>query len=184
MNYYFMPFFLLPFIWLGFSFTLLVISFIQIIKIFKEGKSASIQRILKATVFILLFLMTFFQSFTDRIIEKADWIFFYNRRMEIVNQVKKEILNPNVNWNGWVCELPFEFPVVSNGGNDIGIFRNKENGAITVTFWVFRDYFESPSTYLIYTNDPDKIKTIEKKISTNPKENWKIEESWFRTYGD
>ena len=51
-----------------------------------------------------------------------------------MEQVKNKELNPNVSWNGWVCELPFEFPVVSNGGNDIGITRNEENNGTTVTF--------------------------------------------------
>ena len=113
-----------------------------------------------------------------------DWLIFENKRTEIVKQVKDKELNPNVSWNGWVCELPFEFPVISNGGNDIGIYRNKENNRTTVTFWVFRNFFDSPSTYFVYTNDPEEKKRIEEKIKNKPRNNWKIKKNWYRTYGE
>lgn len=107
-----------------------------------------------------------------------------NKRNEIVEQVKTKELNPNVSWNGWVCELPFEFPVVSNGGNDIGISRNKENNGTTVTFWIFRNFFDLPSTYFVYTDDPEEIKRLDKKVAEQPDANWKIKENWYRKYGD
>jgi len=179
MNFFFLAFELLVLI-----ITLLVILIIQIFKLIKERNKITKLRIQKVIVFSTLFLLTFFHSFTNKIIEKVDWVIFENKRNEIVKQVKEEKLNPNVEWNGWVCELPFEFPIVSNGGNDIGIYRNKEQDKLTVTFWVFRNFFDSPSTQFIYTNDPNEIEQIEKKIKNNPEENWKIKENWYRTYGE
>ena len=127
--------------------------------------------------------MTFFRQPVNQIIEKADWYIFYNKRTEVVEQVKNGELKPNVSWNGWVCELPFELPVISNGGNDIGIFRNQVNNRTTVTFWVFRNFFDSPSTHFVFTDDPEEIKRIEGKIETKPNDNWRIRENWDRTYG-
>ena len=134
-------------------------------------------------IFIVLFFLTFFQS-TEKIIEKVDWVIFFNKRTDIVCQIKKGKLNPNVSWNGWICQLPFKFPVISNGGNDIGIDRYKEKGTITVTFWIFRNYFEAPSTQFIYTDDSEEIRLIEEKIKIDPANNWRINTNWFRSKGD
>lgn len=117
-------------------------------------------------------------------IEKVDWKILYSKRTEIVKQVRNNELNPNVDWNGWVCELPFEFPVISHGGNDIGIFRNEEKNTTTVTFWVFRNFFSAPATHLIYTNDSSEIAKIDKLIKQQPQNNWKIEDNWYRTHGE
>ena len=116
--------------------------------------------------------------------EKVDWFVFLNKRIEIVEQVKKDKLRPNVDWNGWICELPYEFPVISNGGNDIGIFKNKNDSSLTVQFWILRNFFDSPSTYFIYTEDKDDIERIEKKISKRPSDNWKVRDNWYRVYGE
>jgi hypothetical protein len=74
-------------------------------------------------------------------------------------QVKSKDLNPNVDWNGWVCELPFEFPVMTHGGNDIGIIRNEDKNTTTVTYWVFRNFF----TVLTF-NTFEFTQTIQQKL--------------------
>ncbi|WP_179020632.1 hypothetical protein [Winogradskyella forsetii] len=183
-NYYFVPYFIVALEWLILSLVLLIWSIGQIVKLIKERKNLSRQRITSVLVISSLFLLTFFRQPVNQIIEKSDWYIFYNKRTEVVEQVKKGELNPNVSWNGWVCELPFEFPVISNGGNDIGIFRNQENNQTTVTFWVFRNFFDSPSTHFVFTDDPEEIKRIEEKIEIRPNDNWRIEENWYRTYGE
>jgi predicted membrane protein len=184
-NYYYMPFFFLIFVWLGLCFSLLIVAIYQLIKLIIEIKHLNTLRISKFFIFITLFLLTLYSSITTNlIIEKVDWYVLESKRIEIVNKVKGKELNPNVSWNKWVCELPFEFPVVSNGGNDIGIFRNQESNVTTVSFWVFRNFFESPSTNFVFTDDPDRIKRIEEKIKSNPRDNWKIKDNWYRTYGD
>jgi hypothetical protein len=183
-SYYYMPFFLLAFGWLGLSLALLLLIGFQLITLFKERKHIKRISVIKLFTLTIIFLLTFFQRTTHLAIEKMDWLLWENRRSEIVAQVSANKLNPNVSWNEWVCELPFEFPVVSNGGNDIGIFRNKENRGITVTFWVFRNFFDAPSTHFIFTDDREEIKQIEAQIKDRPEENWKIKENWYRTYGE
>ncbi len=163
--------------------TLIILTIIQIIKAIDERKRLSKLRIAKVLTFATLLLLTFFSQIVNIAIEKVDWLILENKRMEIVQQVKNKTLNPNVSWNEWVCELPFEFPIVSNGGNDIGISRNDKNNGTTVTFWVFRNFFDSPSTHFIYTDDKQKMKELERKIKDAPGNNWKIKENWYRTYG-
>lgn len=180
-NYYLMNFFFLALELLAVLFLLLIIIIVQLIKLILERKNISKLRILKIFTFTTLFLLTFFRWIPNSIIEKVDWYIFYNKRNEIVELVKKNELNPNVSFNKWVCELPYEFPIVSNGGNDIGISRNNKD--ITVTFWVFRNFFDSPSTQFIFTNNKSQILEIEKKIKKDPDNNWKIEDNWYRTYG-
>ena len=184
LNYYYVPYFILAFEWIlliGFFF---VLTIIQIVKLIQERKRLTRQRIYSLIIIVGLFLMTVYRDIPNWMIEKVDWLVFLNKRIEIVEQVKNDELRPNVDWNGWVCELPFEFPIVSNGGNDIGIFKNKVDSSLTVQFWVFRNFFDSPSTYFIYTEDKDDIERIEKKISKRPRDNWKIRDNWYRVYGD
>ena len=183
-NFYFVPYFIVAFGWFGLLAGFFAFTIYQIIKAIKERKQITKLRLYKLTLFLALFFLTFYGRYVDRLIEKVDWRIFYNKRTEIVEQVKSNDLNPNVDWNGWVCELPFEFPVISHGGNDIGIIRNEEKNTTTVTFWVFRNFFSAPSTRLIYTNDSTKIESINKLIKRHPKDNWKIEENWYRTYGE
>lgn len=117
-------------------------------------------------------------------IEKIDWHLFYQKRMAIVNQVKSGHLNPNVTWNGWVCELPYKFPIVSNGGNDIGISRNKETNSVTVTFWVYRNFFDAPSTTFVFTDNKDDIAAFEERVAVKPENNWKLGDGWYRLFGE
>ena len=51
----------------------------------------------------------------------------------------------------------------------------------TVKFWIFRNFFDSPSTYLIYTEDDKNIKYYNEKIKNDPERNWKIDNNWYRT---
>lgn len=183
-NYYYTNFFILAFIWLGLTLTLLILTLIQLVKTIKERKTLTLFRIAKLVTFALIFILTLYRHKTNLAIEKVDWFILENKRNEIVEQVKNKDLNPNVSWNGWICELPFEFPVVSNGGNDIGISRNEENNGTTVTFWVFRNFFDSPSTHFVYTDDPEEIKRLNNKVYERPDDNWKIKENWYRKYGD
>ena len=182
-NYYYVNFFILAFEWLGLCLIFIVLSIIQIIKLIKERNNLSSVRIQKTVVFTTLFVLTFFRV-SDKLIEKVDWLIFFNRRQQIVEQVANRQLNPNVSWNGWVCELPYRFPIVSNGGNQIGIYRDTTKGTVAITFWIFRNFFESPSTQFVYTNDSEEIKWIEDKIRRSPSDNWKLRENWYRTTGD
>jgi hypothetical protein len=181
-EYYFVPYFIVALLWLALSISLCIILVIELLKAIKERKALSRFRITKVIIFAILLYLTFNPWLVNGLIEKADWAIFYNKRMNIIEQVKEKKLNPNVSWNGWICELPFEFPVISNGGNDIGITRNEKGDTITVTFWVFRNFFSSPSTHFIYTNDSREMKEFEDLIKYDPKHNWKIRDNWYRTF--
>ena len=183
-NYYYTIYFILAIIWFVLIISLFYLMLVQLKKTFEERKNLSKLRITNLLTFSLLFILTLYRYKTNLVIEKIDWFLLENKRNEIVEKVKNKEINPNVSWNGWVCELPFEFPVISNGGNDIGILRNKKNNGTTVTFWVFRNFFDSPSTHFVYSNDPEEIKSLDEKITNRPNENWKIKENWYRTYGE
>lgn len=185
-NYYWTLYFILPFIWLINVAVLLIIFIIQFSKLIKERKNISNKRIMNVTITFLLLFLTFYRFYEipNIIIEKMDWIVLKNKRISIVEKVKLGQLKPNVKWNNGICELPFEFPVVSNGGNDIWIFTNKNTDQKTIKFFIFRNFFDSPSTFLIYSNDNDKIKYYEQKIKNNPRNNWKIEDNWYRIVGN
>ncbi|MDG1314869.1 MAG: hypothetical protein P8P29_05025 [Flavobacteriaceae bacterium] len=183
-NYYYTNFFILAFIWLGLSAILFVGTIVQIVKLIKELKNLTKFRIAKLIVFGLLFVLTFFRHIPNELIEKVDWIVLKGKRTEIVEKIKSGELIPNGTSNKGICELPFEFPIVSNGGNDVWIIRNKENSKLTVRFFVFRNFFDSPSTKFVFTEDEKTIETFEKRIKEKPKNNWKLDENWYRIYGD
>ena len=185
-NYYLTPFFILPFVWLISTLILLIFTINQLVKFIKERKTLTKQRIISLLITSTLFFLTFYKFYgiPNRLIERIDWITLKYKRIEIVQKVKKGVLKPNVKWNKWVCELNFEFPIISNGGNDIGIFKNKKTNSLTIQFWVFRNFFDSPSTYIIYTEDEEQKKIYDKKITENPENNWKLEENWYRILGD
>ena len=177
-EYYLMQFFILPLTWLGFSIVFLIIAINQIIKLIREKKLEK-TRIIKTLFYVFIFYLTLNRWPVENVIEKVDWHILYKKRMEIVEKVQKKELNPNVSWNNWICELPFEYPIVSNGGNDIGISRNDSTQTITVKFFVFRNFFSAPSTFFIYTNDKKNIEYYN-SITENSKHNWRIKENWYR----
>jgi len=181
-NYYFVPYFIVALEWLAMSLGLFIWSLVQIGKIIRERKALSKQRLFSALTICILFILTFYRQPVNGLIEKADWYVFYSKRNSVVDLVKEGKLTPNVSWNNWVCELPYEFPVISNGGNDIGISKNDSTGKVTVTFWVFRNFFSSPSTHFVYSDDPNEIEEINNLIKNNPQDNWKITDNWYRTY--
>ncbi len=179
-NYYYTNFFILAFIWIGMSLGFFIATIVQIWKAIEEIKSVSKLRITKLFVFVTLFLLTFYGDIPNQLIEKVDWEILKNKRVEIVEKVRTGELEPNVDYNGIICELPFEIPVISNGGNDIWITSNENNNSLTVRFWIFRNFFESPSTMFIYSNNPEEMKRLENISIERPNENWKIESNWFR----
>ncbi|MBZ5857755.1 hypothetical protein [Flavihumibacter profundi] len=153
-------------------------------KLIKERKRPTRRRWLSLATFLILFYLTFKPWIVHEMIEKIDWNLFYHKRVAIVQQVKSGQLNPNVSWNNWVCELPYEFPIISNGGNDIGISRNKETNSVTVTFWVYRNFFSAPSTTFVFTDDKEDIAAFDERVATKPKYNWKLKDGWYRLFGE
>lgn len=183
-NFYFVPYFLLALEWL---LVILVSIILAILWVIKAGKVETIvpkQQTIFYIVTTILIIFTIYPHPINKIIEKIDWHIFYSKRNEIVQMVKNNELNPNVSWNNVLCELPFEFPVISNGGNDILIERVYNTNNVTVTFWIFRNFFSAPSTRIVFTNDITEIRRINNLIEKDPANNWVIEENWYRTFGE
>ena len=181
-DYFLLPYFVQPFSWLLVCSTLLILSIRQIIKTFKERKNLRTNRILNLSTTIILFFLTFynFNKIPNSIIEKVDWTISYNKRSQIVKEVLKGNLKPNTEMNNGICELPFDFPIISNGGNDIWIYESKTDNTKIIKFWISRGFFDSPQTYFIFTNDNETKKYYQELIKTKPKYNWRLEENWYR----
>ena len=181
-DYFYIPYFFKPISWLLVCIILLVLTVRQILKVIKERKNLKTNIILNLSVTLTLFVLTFynFNEIPNLVIEKVDWNISYNKRNEIVKEVLKEKLKPNTNMNNGICKLSFDFPIISNGGNDIWIYENKTESTKTIKFWISRRFFESPQTYFIFTNDNEAKKQYEVQTKAKPKYNWKLEENWYR----
>ena len=181
-DYFYLPYFVQPFTWLLVCITLLILLVRQITKVYKERKNLKRKRLLNLLITFLLFFLTFynFNKIPNSIIEKIDWFISYNKRSNIVNEVLSGNLKPNTEMNNGICRLPFDFPIISNGGNDIWIYENTRENTKTIKFWISRGFFNSPQTYFIFTNDNEEKKHYEEKIKTKPEYNWKLEENWYR----
>jgi len=179
-DYYLFPYFIKPIIWILTVIVLIIFIIKQIIKTIKEYPKDLKKRVFTFLTSGILFTLTFynFYKIPHTIIEKVDWVVLYNKRNKIVDNVKSGILKPNTKMNNGICILPFNFPIVSNGGNDIWIFQNKNKK--TVKFWISRGFFDSPQSYFIYTDDPDTINSINRLIKKYPENNYKIKEHWYR----
>jgi hypothetical protein len=182
LEYFLLPYFVKPLTWFLFCLTLFILSIGQIIKILKERKNLKLERILNLSIILILFLLTFynFNKIPTSIMEKIDWKISYNKRNQIIKEVENGQLQPNTAMNNGICKLPFKFPFVSNGGNDICIYNKKNSHSKTIKFWISRGFFDSPQTYFIYTSDEESIKHYQDLIKNEPEHNWRIEENWFR----
>ena len=181
-DYFYLPYFVQAFSWLLVCITLLILLVRQITKVYKERKNLKRKRLLNLLITFLLFFLTFynFNKIPNSIIEKIDWNISYNKRTNIVKEVLSGNLKPNTEMNNGICKLPFDFPIVSNGGNDIWIYENTREKTKTIKFWISRGFFDSPQTYFIFTNDNEDKKHYEEEIKTEPEYNWKMEENWCR----
>lgn len=182
LEYFLLPYFVKPFTWLLFCLTLFIVLFSQIIKTIKERKNLAPDGVFNLSIILILFILTFynFNKIPTAIMEKIDWEISRNKRNQVVKEVEKRQLKPNTDMKNGICRLPFKFPIVSNSGNDILIYENKNSQTKTIKFWISRGFFESPQRYFIYTNDAETKKYYQELIESTPEHNWKLEENWFR----
>lgn len=179
-NYYYTPPLMVALSWVLLLFIFLIIIIVHVSKIIKERWNIRKGQLGTLILISTIFVLTIFHQIPDRLVEKMDWHIQLNNRIQIVEKVKRNEIIPNVTYNDWICELPYEFPVVSTCGNDIGIFKKSDLNTVTVRFFVKRGYISSPSTYFVYTNDQKTIERIDLMIAENPKQNWILEENWYR----
>lgn len=181
-DYFYLPYFVQPFAWLLVCITLFVLLIRQIIEVIKERNNLKNYRLLNLSITFGILFLTFynFNNIPRSVIEKVDWSISYNKRNKIVEEVLKGELKPNTEMSNGISSLPFDFPFISNGGNDIWIYGSKTENTKTIKFWISRGFFESPQTYFIFTNDNEMKKMYEEQIKTKPEYNWKLEANWYR----
>ncbi|RZK39762.1 MAG: hypothetical protein EOO90_17450 [Pedobacter sp.] len=181
-DYFILPYFVQPLIWILFCLVLVVLLIIQIVKTIKERKNLKLIRVSTLSTIFILFFMTFynFNEIPHLIMEKIDWHVSYQKRNQIVKEVINGKLKSNTKMHNGICKLSFEFPIVSNGGNDILIDKNKDDQTRAVHFWISRGFFDSPQIYFVYTHDAETKRHLQNMIESRPEYNWKIEENWYR----
>ncbi|MGE9313289.1 hypothetical protein ACLOAU_16690 [Niabella sp. CJ426] len=157
-----------------------VLVIIQLVKLIKEIPAVTGLRIGKLLSFILLLFLTTAPWIVQSVIERLDWVMLYNKRSEIIQQVKKGQLKPNREWSSSLCKLSFALPPVSDGGNEIEIYRNKNNNALTVAFWTFRGMPEGGSRSFVYSEDVTEISQMDQRVAQHPGKNRKIREGWYQ----
>lgn len=181
-DYFYLPYFVQPFAWLLVCITLFVLLIRQIIEVIKERNNLKNYRLLNLSITFGILFLTFynFNNIPRSVFEKIDWSISYNKRNKIVEAVLNGELKPNTKMSNGISSLPFDFPFISNGGNDIWIYGSKTENTKTIKFWISRGFFESPQTYFIFTNDNEMKKMYEEQIKTKPEYNWKLEANWYR----
>ena len=149
-EYYYVIYFLVPLFWVALIITVLILLIVQVVKFIKHKENKI--RIINIILLMLFLYLSFNRWTVNRFIEKIDFALLYNKRVEIVEKVKRKELNANLSWNNWICKLPFTFPVVSNSSNEIGIARFDSIHTVTVTFFKNASFIELSMSYkLIYT---------------------------------
>lgn len=159
---------------------IIIVSYvISIIRKLKKNCSDKLTWV-RMIALMLLLILTLNIDHVDSVIESLDWHILYPVRIHIIEQVKRGVLNPN-GPNDNRCDLPFGYPQVSVSENEILIFRNVSNKALTVRFYVSQLSIGGSGNYLVYTEDSNEIEKIESLIQSDPKWNWKIKDNWYRT---
>lgn len=181
-DYYILPYFVRPFLWLLICLVLLGIFLKQAIKLFKERKNIKHGRLLTFMTAFFLSGLTFYNinALPRALMEKMDWMILYQKRRQIVTEVLHGQLKPNTTLHNGICRLPFTFPIVSNGGNDIWIAENKTKSTKTIKFWISRNFFDAPQDYFVFTNDNETLQYYRKLIKVRPQHNRQLDNNWFR----
>lgn len=119
--------------------------------------------------------------FGEDTVEYLDWELRRNTRDEIVQLVKEGKLQPNVTHNNFICTLPaWNLPPISNGGNEIAIYKTKGN-KFTIEFYINRGFLDHYSAF-VYTDDADQIEELNKRatLKKGMHINRKLDKNWYR----
>lgn len=146
-----------------------------------KNKNSEITRIQRIGVILTISIGSFTLFFGEDLIEKLDWHFRKNSREEIIELIKADKLRPNVSHNNIICTLDnWNFPPISNGGNEIAIYKTEDN-ILTVEFYINRGFLDHYSAF-VYTDDKDKIQELEERMTWKKglHVNKKLDENWYR----
>lgn len=105
--------------------------------------------LLPLTINIGTILIVIFVPFTAITIE-SDFHAKLNARTEVIEKIRSGELVNNVDYNKTLIYLPFGFPNVSRGGNDI--LYTDDNGKLMVFFFTYRGIIDNYSG-IIYKED-------------------------------
>ncbi len=183
-DYYYGIYFFSIFIWLFLIIMMAVIFTVHLIKLILNRKNTTKVRTIKFTTYLTLFILQIFYLDVHEYFERIDTFLFLYQKKEIVEKVRQGVITPTERDNGNWTKLPSGYPQVSNPENEIIISKNEINNTLTVKFAIFSNFMEAPSIILFYTNDPEMIKILEEEINKNPEQNWKVEENWYRYFGE
>ena len=121
------------------------------VKLFQSRKRFDFKkRIFKFLFALTILFLTILDFIPQNLIERLDWTLLYNKRMEIVEDIKKDKINLENDKDFYLYNVPFEYPVVSNGGNKIVVRKDIEK-KYTIEFFISKFSFFSPDSKYIYT---------------------------------
>jgi len=163
-----------PYVVFGFGLTIWLL--VVMIK-----KSDQIKRTPKIILGLTFLIGSLTLVFGESLIEKLDWSLRKKEREEIIELIKEGKIQPNGEYNNGIAKLTnWNFPPISNGGNEILIYQSSE-GFLTVKFFINRGFLDHYSAFE-YSEDKDEIKEIEERIaySSGLHNNKKIDKNWYR----
>lgn len=178
-QYYFSYGFIAAAIWVVISASLLAMIIRRIIELYNGSGGTPLLLSVQLVIFVILLSITLQESLIDKVIQKVDWSLFKSKRMEVVTQIKKgELLPDSDNYNGKL-KLPFTFPMLSTGGNEVWIRRDDATDALSIYFPVTRNFYGIPIVMRVYTEDPKIAMEYQKRIIEDPEKNKKLANGWY-----
>jgi hypothetical protein len=160
----------IPYSVLGLGFT--IVAFQQVIKLNEEGKSWKMLFVM--AVLSPIIAIGFF--FID--MESIDWVWQLSKREQIIADIKSGKIPTTEKHNKVKLHT---FPPLSNGGNEIMIYKYPDN-TFDITFFVDRGFLDHWLEYR-YTNNIEQQQLIEKRIAEGkPNLYRKLKDEWYRLY--
>lgn len=154
---------------------------IGMLVIILKNKNSNITIFQKVGVFSAIILGSLTLFLGEDIIEKLDWQLRKGSRNEIIDLIKSDQLSPNVSHNNIICALDnWNFPPISNGGNEIAIYKHQDN-TLTVEFYINRGFLDHYSAF-VYTDNYETMQEFEERITLKKglHINKKLGNNWYR----
>lgn len=106
--------------------------------------------------------------------ERFDWAFSYDTRMQIVHEIDT---GANMGQSG--SNYYHGIPPVSNGGNQVFYYKNADRTGTTVLFFINRNFQDYYSAF-VYTSIPEDIQSYETRVRQGERGHKKLREHWYR----
>ncbi len=147
-----------------------------LINILKHKSTTSIYHIIGLAVAIMIGVFTLRNNF----VEYFDFKLRKQERMAVIKQLTAAKLIPDTanNRHSWIIpNAPF-FCISKR--NEIDVDENKK-GRVVVKFYTYLGFLDDDSKCFLYTNDPIKIESLDKRISNGVDEKFikKLDTNWY-----